>query len=237
VRTLIVVTLLLAAACARMPFTAEPPARLLVLNLHGGKDAAGQSNVDAVAALIKKAGADLVLLQDVDPAALQALGSKLNYAAAAGGSVAALARGFIGFNATIPLAPAPRVALALLASIHHGQYAAIVAQINPAEGRVSDDDLKRVLDAINSQKAAGTPLVVGGDFNATPDHPGIARLNAVGLRDAWAECGSGDGFTYPSNAPTKRIDYLFLSGDLHCSGAAVMETQVSDHRPLLVTLK
>jgi len=236
-RLISVVTLLLAAACTHVPFSAQPPARILVLNLHGGKDAAGQSNVDAVAVLIEKTGADLVLLQDVDPAALQALGSKLNYAAAAGGSVAALARGFIGFNTTVPLTPAPRAALALLASIRKGQYAAINAQINPAEGRVSDDDLARVLDAIGSQKAAGTPLVVGGDFNATPDHPGIARLNAVGLRDAWAECGSGDGFTYPANAPAKRIDYLFLSGDLHCSAATVMETQVSDHRPLLVTLK
>jgi endonuclease/exonuclease/phosphatase (EEP) superfamily protein YafD len=237
VRTLTVVTLLLTIGCARMPFTAEPPARILVLNLHGGKDAAGQSNVDAVALLIKKAGADLVLLQDVDSAALQALGSKLNYAAAAGGGVAALARGYIGFHTTVPLTPAPRAALAVLASIRTGPYAAINAQINPAEGRVSDDDLARVLDAINSQKSAGTPLVVGGDFNATPDHPGIARLNAVGLRDAWTECGSGDGFTYPSNAPAKRIDYLFLNGDVHCSAAVVMETQVSDHRPLLVTLK
>jgi len=237
VRTLTLVTLLLGAACARMPFTAEHPTRILVLNLHGGKDAAGQSNVDAVAALIEKAGADLVLLQDVDPAALNTLGSKLNYAAAAGGNVAALARGYIGFNATVPLTPAPRAALVLLASIRSGQYAAINAQIDPAEGRVSDDDLARVLDAIRSQKIAGTPLVAGGDFNATPDHPGIARLNAAGMRDAWAECGSGDGFTYPSNAPAKRIDYLFLSGDVHCSAAAVMDTQVSDHRPLLVTLK
>src|SRR5262249_54844301 len=163
--------LLLTAGCAHVPFTAESPARILVLNLHGGKDAAGQSNVDAVASLINKAGADLVLLQDVDPAALQALGTKLNYAAAAGGSRGALARGFIGFNTTVPLAPAPRAALAVLASIRNGQYAAIVAQINPAEGRVSDDDLARVLNAINAQKTAGTPLVVGGDFNATPDHP------------------------------------------------------------------
>lgn len=236
-RTLIVVTLLLTAACRHTPFTAQPPTRILVLNLHSGKDAAGQSNVDAVAAVITKAAADLVLLQDVEPTALQTLGTKLNYAAASGGTVAALARGFIGFSTTVPLKPPPRAALALLASIGHGQYAAIVAQIDPAEGRVSDDDLARVLNAINLQKTAGTPLVVGGDFNATPDHPGIARLNAVGLRDAWAECGSGDGFTYPSNAPAKRIDYLFLSGDLHCSAAAVMETQVSDHRPLLVTLK
>jgi len=35
----------------------------------------------------------------------------------------------------------------------------------------------------------------------------------------------------------KRIDYLWLSGSLHCAAAAVIDTEVSDHRPLLVTLK
>lgn len=220
----------MAAGCARMPFTAEPPVRVLVLDMHG-------ATADAAATLVKNTGADLVLIQDVDPTVLNALGTKLNYAAAAGGGLAALARGFIGFNSTIPLNPPPRAAQTLLASLRKGQYAAINAQINPAEGRVSDDDLARVLDSVNSQKAAGTPLVLGGNFNVTPDHPGVARLKAVGLHDAWAECGSGDGFTFPANAPTKRIDYLFLGADLHCSAASVVDSSISEHRPLLVTLK
>jgi endonuclease/exonuclease/phosphatase (EEP) superfamily protein YafD len=244
VKLLILVTLLLSAACAHVPFTAESPIRVLVLNMHGA------SNVDAAASLITKTGADLVLLQEVDSASLKTLGTKLQYASTGGDNgLAALARGFIGFNSTIPLtvsaagtadtggAPAPRAALALLASLRTGQFAAIDAQIDPSEGRVGDQDVARLSGAINSQKAAGTPLLVGGDFNATPDHPGLARLKALGLRDAWAECGSGDGFTYPADKPAKRIDYLFLSGDLRCSAATVMDTQISDHRPLLVTLK
>jgi endonuclease/exonuclease/phosphatase family metal-dependent hydrolase len=65
----------------------------------------------------------------------------------------------------------------------------------------------------------------------------LAPLAAAGLRDAWTECGSGDGFTYPADTPVKRIDYLFLSGSLHCARAEVIDAQISDHRPLLVTLK
>ena len=95
VKLLVLATLLLTAACAHVPLKAEAPVRVLVLNMRG-------ANVDAAASLITHAGADLVLMQDVDPAALNALGTKLHFAAAAGGSVAALARGFIGFNATIP---------------------------------------------------------------------------------------------------------------------------------------
>jgi endonuclease/exonuclease/phosphatase (EEP) superfamily protein YafD len=230
VRLLVLATLLLTAACAHVPLKAEAPVRVLVLNMRG-------ANVDAAAALVTHAGADLVLMQDVDPAALNALGTKLHFAAAAGGSVAALARGFIGFNATIPFSPAPRAALTLLASLRTGQFAAINTQVDPNEGRVRDDDLARIFDAVSVQRAAGTPLVVGGNFNATPDHPGFARLKALGLHDAWTECGSGDGFTFPADNPARRVDYLFLSADLHCSAAAVMTNQISDHRPLLVTLK
>lgn len=230
VKLLVLASLLLTVACAHLPLQAEAPIRVLVLNMHG-------ANVDAAASLITHAGADLVLIQDVDAAALSALGSKLHYAAAAGGNVAALARGFIGFNATIPFTPAPRAALTLLASLRTGHFAAINTQVDPNEGRVRDDDLARILDAVSSQRAAGTPLVLGGNFNASPDHPGFARLKALGLHDAWTDCGSGDGFTAPADNPAKRVDYLFLSADLQCSAATVMVSQISDHRPLLVTLK
>jgi endonuclease/exonuclease/phosphatase (EEP) superfamily protein YafD len=64
----------------------------------------------------------------------------------------------------------------------------------------------------------------------------IGKLRGMGLRDAWTECGQGDGFTYPADQPTKRIDYLFLSGMLRCTAAEVIDTRISDHRPLLVTL-
>lgn len=229
-RTLLLIGLLLTSACARVPLKSEAPIRILVLNMHG-------ATVDTAASLVTNTGADLVLMQDVDAAALNALGTKLNYAGAAGGTVAALARGFIGFNATIPLPPAPRAALTVLASLRTGQFAAIAAQIDPAQGRVRDEDLARIADGISAQQAAHIPLVIGGEFNAAPDDPGFARLKALGLRDAWTECGSGDGFTYPSDTPARRIDYLFLTGDLHCSAAAVLESRISDHRPLLVTLK
>jgi endonuclease/exonuclease/phosphatase (EEP) superfamily protein YafD len=236
-------------ACSHLPIKAPDPIRVLVLNMHAGKDPAGQSNLDGVASLITSTGADLVLLQDVDSSTLGTLGTKLNYSSAGGDyGVAALARGFIGFRTTYPLtitpaaegggaAPTRRVALAIVAALRTGDFGAINTQFDPAEGRVGDQNVAQLANAIGSQKAAGKPLAVGGSFNATPDHPGFARLKALGLRDAWTECGSGDGFTYPSDKPAKRIDYLFLAGDLHCSAAKVVETQISDHRPLLVTLK
>jgi endonuclease/exonuclease/phosphatase (EEP) superfamily protein YafD len=77
---------------------------------------------------------------------------------------------------------------------------------------------------------------VAGDFNSEPGSAVVSRLRDSGLRDAWTECGRGEGFTYPADRPTKRIDYVFLSGTLRCTAAEVLDTQVSDHRPLLVAL-
>jgi endonuclease/exonuclease/phosphatase (EEP) superfamily protein YafD len=79
-------------------------------------------------------------------------------------------------------------------------------------------------------------VLVGGDFNAEPDSRVLDRLRAAGLRDAWAECGQGAGLTYPAAAPVKRIDYVFLTGVLACTSARVIDTTISDHRPLLVTV-
>jgi endonuclease/exonuclease/phosphatase (EEP) superfamily protein YafD len=73
-------------------------------------------------------------------------------------------------------------------------------------------------------------------MNATPDSAVVKKLLGFGLRDTWAECGRGEGLTYPAAEPRKRIDYLFLTDALRCTDARVLETTISDHRPLLVTV-
>ena len=80
-------------------------------------------------------------------------------------------------------------------------------------------------------------MLIGGDLNSTPDSDVQAATRAAGVRDAWLECGRGDGLTYPADKPTKRIDYLYLTEGMSCVDAVVLETQASDHRPLLVTVR
>jgi len=245
---------------------APQPIRVLVLNMHAGKDAAGKPNLDGIASLVTTTGADLVLLQEVDRGTARSggvdqvstLGTTLQYASAFGASllhydggqygIATLARGFIGYSSTLPLpvlpvetrsggSTEPRVALIALASLRTGQFTSINTHLDPAEGQARAQEVSRLAEAVKDQLAAAAPLLVGGDLNSTPDSPVLAPLKSTGLRDAWSECGSGDGFTYPADKPAKRIDYLFLAGDLHCSAATVIDTQISDHRPVLVTLK
>jgi endonuclease/exonuclease/phosphatase family metal-dependent hydrolase len=253
---------LLAAAAPR----AAEHVRILVLNMHAGKDAAGRSNLDGITSLIKQQKPDLVLLQEVDQgtnrsgkvdqAAELARASKYDGAFGAslfhydGGQygLATLARGLIGYRATIPLSVRPlqtraggshepRVALVTILNVDKRTWRTVNTHLDPAEDGGRPQEVASLVDAIHSQQTAGTPLMVGGDFNSTPDNAVLQPIRSAALHDAWVECGSGDGFTYPADKPAKRIDYLWLSEGMTCESAQVLDTRISDHRPLLVTLK
>ena len=80
-------------------------------------------------------------------------------------------------------------------------------------------------------QAASYPVLVCGDFNERPDAPAIrALLSQTGLADADAE---RNRWTYPTNALEARIDYLFHSPPLVCQSVSVIETQASDHLPVV----
>jgi endonuclease/exonuclease/phosphatase family metal-dependent hydrolase len=256
-----------AGGCATLlPWQRPQPIRVLVLNMHAGKDAKGVDNLEAVAALVNTTRADLVLLQEVDRNTTRSgrvdqidrLATMTRYAPAfapslisyQGGQygIAALAREFLGYQTTVPLdvlpvqtraggSREPRVALLGYALVRGTSWRFINTHLDPSDAAARTQELRQVAAVAREQQLAGRPLVVGGDLNATPDDPGLAAFRDAGLRDAWLECGTGDGFTFPSDKPAKRIDYLWLAGTLQCASAAVLDTTISDHRPLLVTLK
>ena len=72
-RLLLYVAVAAAVSCApqqapTQPTSAPPasPVRILVFNIHAGKDAAGVANLERVADLIRSTDADVALLQEVD---------------------------------------------------------------------------------------------------------------------------------------------------------------------------
>ncbi len=240
-------------------------ARVLVYNIHAGKDGAGVDNLEGVAALVRSTGADLVLLQEVDrrtrrsgnvdqPEVLAmrtgfhvAFGSALDFDGGTYG-VAILSRWPILSDTLIhlPVRPAqtraggsrePRGALRAVVAGPTGRLAILNTHLDASGADTWRRQEADSVVALVARMRRDEPFVIaGGDFNSTPESAVQGAVRAGELRDSWTECAEGPGYTYPEKTPLKRIDYLFLTGTIRCSSARVVETLVSDHRPLLVTL-
>ncbi|HEY0442953.1 MAG TPA: endonuclease/exonuclease/phosphatase family protein, partial [Candidatus Limnocylindrales bacterium] len=82
-----------------------------------------------------------------------------------------------------------------------------------------DADVARIRARIDATVAAGTPIIVVGDFNLTDREPAHADL-ARGLLDAHLEVGEGTGSTWRPDRMkflpfgVMRIDYLLSGGGL-----------------------
>lgn len=262
----VLITPFVAVACAssrRGGGDAGRELRVLVYNIHAGKDAAGVDNLERVAALVREVDADVVLLQEVDrgttrsggvdqPAQLARMGGRhaafgrtLDYQGGEYG-IAVLSRWPVAGQAVTPLkveppqarsggSYEPRGALRVDVTAPWGPLRVVNTHLDASrEDRWRAQEVRGVLAVADSMKARGGLLLIGGDFNSEPASAVQAELRRGGLRDAWAECGRGDSLTYPADRPVKRIDYLYLTGTARCVEARVLDSQASDHRALLV---
>lgn len=254
---------LLAAALAGCASRGAPPrtVRVMVYNIHAGKDAEGVDNLQRVADVVRDAAADVVLLQEVDRGTRRsggvdqldvlarqtglhgAFGKSLTYQGGDYG-IAVLSRWPIVSQRTAPLpvdppqersggAYEPRVALVVTVASPAGDLTVVNTHIDASrEDRWRRQEIVTVLALADSARGV---LLLGGDMNSTPESAVQERVRARGLRDAWALCGpETDGFTYPADSGVKRIDYLYVAPPAGCARAEVIATRASDHRPLLV---
>lgn len=253
-----------AGSCAHLAAAGAPDVRVLVYNIHAGWDAAGKVNLDRVAAHIRETHADIVLLQEVDRFTTRsnnvdqvahlaratgmrsAFGKTLDYQGGEYG-IAILSRWPVRSDTLIPLRVEPPQQRAGGRTEPRGALYAVLARpggdvhVFNTHIDASADDRYRLQEIRGVAAAAasvrpGARVLVGGDLNATPESGVLAYILGDNWRDAFGECGTGNGLTYPANTPVKRIDYLLLSSGWHCREAQVLETQASDHRPLLVRL-
>ena len=71
--------------------------------------------------------------------------------------------------------------------------------------------------------------VLMGDFNLTPEDPLLLPIRAV-LKDT-ADAFDGEKLSFPSDAPDRKIDYIFVSKDVKVLAADIPPIVASDHRP------
>lgn len=96
------------------------------------------------------------------------------------------------------------------------------------------NDMLRIMDTYTY------PTVLMGDMNADASDPTAAEVFDPLLEkfnDAWALAGKGDGNSYPSDNPDRRIDYILTTpSSVETVNAFEINTQASDHRPVVADL-
>lgn len=82
-------------------------------------------------------------------------------------------------------------------------------------------------------RAVSSPVVLGGDFNARPESSEIGLIRDC-LQDSF-QANSGECiYTFPSDQPRARIDYIFLNNRWELNDCKIiLDTQASDHLPLV----
>ncbi|WP_247004322.1 endonuclease/exonuclease/phosphatase family protein [Halosolutus gelatinilyticus] len=100
---------------------------------------------------------------------------------------------------------------------------------DPSVREMQVGDMLEIVDADRG------PTLLVGDLNAPPGAPELRPLWDE-FDDAWNVRSEEPGYTFPAETPTKRIDYVLTSSDVETDAVEVVETLVSDHRPVIAEL-
>lgn len=237
--------------------------RVMTYNIHAGANAWHEFDIDTQVEAIRSSGAEIVGLQEVDHhwSARSDWISEVTHLADALGMFA-----FFGpiLDEDPPAEGAPRrqFGCATLSSYpmiltrdHQilryadGRYAHGFPQVRiNVEGAHVDvfnthldyrgDPVIRIgqnADMIRIASQFTGPQILLGDLNARPEQPEMQPVWEH-WEDAWLTAGDGPGHTFNAIAPDRRIDYILLKNGPRVRNIEVLDTQASDHRPLVADL-
>jgi len=229
------------------------PVRVMTYNLHQGFDTEGRLGMEALARVIEESGAEVVALQEVSRGwyingsldMLTWLSRRLNMPYIFGPTAdplwgnAILSRYPIleHGNVLLPRGGVPLKRGFLWARIDLGGGETML-MIATHLHHVEEEGHVRLLQvpAILDFWAGRDRTVILGDMNAKPHTPEIAMYRDAGLRDAFAEVGTGTGYTFISSGPYMRIDYIWVSPDLEVDDLLIPQSTASDHLGVVVTV-
>lgn len=99
--------------------------------------------------------------------------------------------------------------------------------LNPDE---QENAVKTVVENIADEKC-----ILMGDFNVIPENAVLDPIREK-LKDT-ALAFDSPKFSFPSDAPDRKIDYIFLSPDIEVTAADIPSIVASDHRPHTAVIK
>lgn len=242
-------------------FVSRPPApttmRVMSYNIHHGEGLDKKVELERIAKLIVEQQADLVALQEVDRGvertAQRDLPAEL---AKLTGMAVSFERNIIYQGGDYGNAILTRFPIKSSKNTHYkmlraGEQRGVLQLVLDVRGRdvlvmnthldhrpddserlINVDELRAIVEA-----ARPMPVILCGDFNATPGSRTIAKLNGF-LTDAWEVVGPGPGLTFPVLQPAKRLDYIWISRDsIEPLEVAVLYSEASDHLPVIAELR
>ncbi|WP_444662736.1 endonuclease/exonuclease/phosphatase family protein [Cellulomonas sp. CW35] len=220
-------------------------------NLHYGVAPSGGVDLEAAAATVEAAGADVVLLQEVERGWVlgggadmatwlaRRLGMTVEYAPAADRQFgnAVLARSGLTDVAVTALpygaGPQRRSALSATVTTAGGEAVRVTSVHLQHRAENTPTRLDQLATLLAAEPGTG-PSVLGGDLNARPGWPEVELLTDAGWVSAVDEVGDADVLTSPSDAPAERIDWVFGRHVGFASADVLTDVTTSDHLPLVV---
>jgi endonuclease/exonuclease/phosphatase family metal-dependent hydrolase len=240
--------------------------RVMSFNIHHGADPADNLDLERIAGVIEDSGAEIIGLQEVDnrwssrsdfedQAAWLAerLGMHYAYAANLDRDPAA------GQTERRQYGTAVLSEYPILSSENH-LLTNIEYEIRPTEQRGlletvinvegnhisfynthldhqrSEQRQSQMKEILAISEETDRPAVLVGDLNAVPGTP---EMDAVLSRfsDVFEALGRPDDFTYPVENPDRRIDYILARGQIQPLSAEVIDSDSSDHLPVIADLE
>lgn len=239
---------------------------VLSYNIHHGAGEDGVLDLNRIAAEIRATGADVVGLQEVDRywgarsdwadqgAELARLlgyhlayGANLDEAPPEGRTerrqygTAILSRYPIVASENIPLTSIPYPTRpteqrGLLTATINVRGAFVQVWNTHLDHQRSAQRISQVREILARVEDPVRPVVLTGDLNAVPDSPEMALLRTR-FTDSFRELGRDDAYTYPADAPDRRIDYVLHAGSVRTLSGEVRNTPFSDHLGVLTRLR
>lgn len=230
--------------------------RVMSYNIHHGADREETLTLEEIGAFIKKSGADLVGLQEVDSLCNRSgREDQMKKLAQITGMHYAFVRHFaydggaygLGILSRYPVSGIKNHRITSLSKAGKGSLALLSAVITlPGKKKIhfatvhfALDKPTRLTQSAETMKflSGELPVILTGDLNAEPEQEEITQLGKI-----FSFADPSHNLTYPDHQPVKKIDYILVSSEhLKKFGPAKAwkEIHYSDHLPLTadVTLR
>lgn len=222
--------------------------RVMTFNIHGGRPRVGPADLPAVARVIAEQQPDLVALQEVhrylprpyvfadQPRELRRLlGLETRFLPSFG-------MGPLGYGNAVLSRPRPArvqrwglpsgLERRALLQARFSTAGVSFCFFNTHLGLRTAERLAQIRVVAERVRRAGLPVILAGDLNAGPESEELRLLQEAGLE----HCLPPEVLTFPCDRPHCRLDYLLVSPLFQVERAFIVETEVSDHLPVVADL-